>query len=409
MKNGNTMFKFSSRLWYNNRRISKTGTASIYIQATINREHDEFPLKLTWPVDKIDIAQFKLLPRYKNDPEVFDYNLLIDCERAKCTDILLTYRLRREQITMKKFTREFRIYDSKECFVSFFRREADRRYLKKEISKKTFQNAKAVLAQVMEYDNLSLFKNIDEEWMKDFRLYLHNKEFRPGMFYAQGTVWDRLKTTLSYLKLASIEPMIFVNEEVFKFKYSKPPEETTYLDKEELRRLIILQEGDLTDRELRVLKAFLFCCFTSIRISDLYQVNYRWEIQKNFLDFIPQKNKHKGRKIRIPFLPIARTFITSHNSLTFFDLPNQVQYNETLKVLADKAEINKVLTSHVGRHTFGYLFMTGVGDIYALQKILGHAKIETTLRYAHIDDEHKYEAALKIEKGFGDLAFKIVS
>ncbi len=403
------MFKFSSQLWYNKRRISKDGTASIYIQATINREQNEFPLKLRWPVEKIDTENFKLIPRDKRDPEVLDYNLLIDCERAKITDIILTYRLRREQLTMAKLTREMKVYDSKECFIAYFRREADRRYLKKEISLKTYQNAKAVLAQVIQYDNLSLFKNIDQKWMHDFRLYLQSKEFRPGEYYAPGTVWDRLKTTLAYLKLASEEPMIVVNPDVFKFHYETPPESTTYLNREEVRRLIMLQEHDLTDRELRVLKAFLFCCFTSVRISDLYQVNYRWEIQKNFLDFIPQKNRKKGRKIRIPFLPIARTFIRSQNNrLTFFDLPNQVQYNETLKVIADKAGINKVLTSHVGRHTFGYLYMTSVGDISGLQKILGHAKLETTERYAHIDDDYKFESAIKIESEFHDIAFKIV-
>jgi integrase/recombinase XerD len=403
------MFKFSAKLWYNTRRINKEGCASLYMQATINAVHDEFPLNLKWPVDKIDTVNFKLLPRIKKDPEVLDYNLLIDCERAKMTDILLTYRLRRENITMKQLTREMKVYDSKECFVSYFRREADRRYRKKEISFKTYQNAKAVLAQVIQYDNLSLFKNINLQWLRDFRLYLQHKEFRPGKFYAPGTVWDRLKTTLSYLQLANAEPMIYVNQEVFKFTYNTPPEVTTYLDREELRRLIMLQEYDLTDRELRVLKAFLFCCFTSVRISDLYQVNYRWEIQKNFLDFIPQKNRKKGRVIRIPFLPIARTFITSHNTLTFFDLPNSVQYNETLKAIADKAQINKKLTSHVGRHTFGYLYMTSVGDIAGLQQILGHAKLDTTQRYAHIDDEYKYESAQKIQAGFSDIALKIVS
>lgn len=403
------MFRFSSQLWYDKRRVNKTtGYASIYIQATINREQKEFPLQLKWPVEKIDTVNFKLLPREKKDPEVTDYNLLIDAERAKITDILLTYRLRREPISMAKLAREMKIYDSKECFIAYFRREAERRFKKKEITLKTFQNAKAVLAQVIQYDNLSLFKNINKQWLNDFRLYLQNKEFKPGHFYAPGTVWDRLKTTLSYLKLASEEPLIVVNEDVFKFSYTTPPEVTTYLNRDELRRLIRLQEYDLTHRELRVLKAFLFCCFTSIRVSDLYEVNYRWEIQKNFLDFIPQKNKKKGKKLRIPFLPIARTFISSQHTLTFFDLPNQAQYNETLKVIADKAGINKVLTSHVGRHTFGYLYMTSVGDIHGLQTILGHAKLETTERYAHIDDDYKYESAMKIEADFGDIAFKIV-
>src|SRR5690606_26350749 len=131
---------------------------------------------------------------------------------------------------------------------------------------------------------------------------------------------------------------------------------------------------DLTDRQLRILRAFLFTCFTSLRISDVYSANSDWEVQDNFLEFIPFKNRKRGKIIKIPILPIAKRFVKKGNGL-YFDLPNSVQYNETLKELADKAQINKNITSHVGRHTFGYLYMVNVGNIYGLQQILGHAKL----------------------------------
>jgi hypothetical protein len=63
MNNSSEMFSFSSKLWFNNRRISKIGEASLYLQVFINSKHDEFLLKMRWPVKFIDLANGKLLPR----------------------------------------------------------------------------------------------------------------------------------------------------------------------------------------------------------------------------------------------------------------------------------------------------------------------------------------------------------
>lgn len=60
--------------------------------------------------------------------------------------------------------------------------------------------------------------------------------------------------------------------------------------------------------------------------------------------------------------------------------------------------------SHVLRHSFASHFMMAGGNILTLQKILGHASITMTMRYAHLAPEHLREAiALNplnlIEKG----------
>lgn len=42
------------------------------------------------------------------------------------------------------------------------------------------------------------------------------------------------------------------------------------------------------------------------------------------------------------------------------------------------------LTYHDLRHTFASLWMQGGGDLFRLQKILGHSNVQMTLRYAHL-------------------------
>jgi site-specific recombinase XerD len=44
--------------------------------------------------------------------------------------------------------------------------------------------------------------------------------------------------------------------------------------------------------------------------------------------------------------------------------------------------------SHILRHTFASHYMMGGGDILGLQRILGHASITMTMRYAHMSPDH---------------------
>ena len=48
--------------------------------------------------------------------------------------------------------------------------------------------------------------------------------------------------------------------------------------------------------------------------------------------------------------------------------------------------------THVLRHTFASHFMMNGGNILTLQRILGHANVTMTMRYAHLSPEHLQEA-----------------
>ncbi|WP_230973025.1 tyrosine-type recombinase/integrase, partial [Burkholderia vietnamiensis] len=48
--------------------------------------------------------------------------------------------------------------------------------------------------------------------------------------------------------------------------------------------------------------------------------------------------------------------------------------------------------THVLRHTFASHFMLNGGNILTLQRILGHASLTMTMRYAHLSPDHLEEA-----------------
>uniref|UniRef100_UPI0039E600C6 tyrosine-type recombinase/integrase n=1 Tax=Dysgonomonas sp. TaxID=1891233 RepID=UPI0039E600C6 len=63
------------------------------------------------------------------------------------------------------------------------------------------------------------------------------------------------------------------------------------------------------------------------------------------------------------------------------------QLNCYLKEITNICGINKRITSHCARHTFGTLCLTEGMSIESVSKLLGHTKIRTTQIYAQITDQ----------------------
>ena len=64
-----------------------------------------------------------------------------------------------------------------------------------------------------------------------------------------------------------------------------------------------------------------------------------------------------------------------------------------------KAEITRAFRFHDLRHTFASHFMMNGGNIYDLQKILGHTSLDMTQRYAHLSPAHLVQAANVVSFG----------
>ncbi|RVU01072.1 site-specific integrase [Mucilaginibacter limnophilus] len=400
MNNSGDMYNFSVKLWYNKKRIAANGLASLYLQVILNSRHKEFPLKLKWPADRIDLAAGTLLPKKRGDQEVNDLNMIILDTMGKYNEVVIRYRMKQAPIDLVTFTREVTTGDKKANLVSWMRNEIVIRYKRKEIGKRSYLNHNSAVAAMEAFDKCWPFDQLDVKWMKRFKTHLVAEGYSPG------GVWSIIKSLKAYLQFSRLEPMLHVDEAVAGFPNPLPTWNTTFLTKDEVRLLIILlRSGNLLDTELTVLRAFLFQCFTSLRISDVYRVNAKWQLSDGYLDFIPKKNEKKGKWVHVPIMPMAMNFVS--NTLDkYFELPNEAEYNEKLKAIARKAGIKKRLTSHVGRHTYGYLFMTTMGNLKALQEIMGHSKLDTTTRYAHLDDEYKTASVNKIQEGFNDLFVK---
>lgn len=406
-KKNATLFTFSTNLWYNKspRAVSKKdGYVSLYLQIYIGvpglSETEEIRMNLRWPPEKIDLKGSVLKPRFKGDQDVNDYNIIILSERSRHNEIAKVYRLSGKRLNLTYFKRDLRMFSYKESVISYMNKRRRELCLKGEIKQNTYMNVGCTIHSLIEYDPNVRFDQIDVKWISAFKSWLLiKKELRVS------TVWTKIKTLKRYLKLADEEKFIYVDKDAIAFPNPDPPQNTIFLNRQEINRLIMLMDPlYLTTIEYNVLRAFIFTCFTSLRISDLYDAGKAMLIEENMLTFTANKGRTRTpKRVKIPLIPLVRSLI-DETSKTFFKLPTEQEFNRTLKDLARKADINKNLTAHVGRHTFGYLWMTTSGNIFRLKEILGHSKLETTERYSHLDDEYNYSQALLMQKGFEEIS-----
>lgn len=170
----------------------------------------------------------------------------------------------------------------------------------------------------------------------------------------------------------------------------KVPESTRcYLTIEELNRLYHTPLDSIRSKNI-----FLFMCFTGLRIKDALTLKWsnieqdgdQWKIKK-----VIQKTK---KVMYNPLCITARQFMPerSDSDLVFHDWIKEPVINRSLKTWARRAKVDKTLTNHVARHTFGTLLVTKGVDIYTTSELLGHSNIATTKIYAKIVDSKKKAA-----------------
>ena len=171
-----------------------------------------------------------------------------------------------------------------------------------------------------------------------------------------------------------------------------------YLTIEELRRLMA------TDSYRPEVKgAFMFACFTGLRLSDMYKLApmhiFRTpDGEGEYIDMTMQKTE---RQVIIPLSDEARRWLpeAKGREIPFFDLPiTPSVIKRALRKWLEAAGINKPISFHCSRHTFGTLMLTLGADLYTTSKLMGHTNVHTTEIYAKIVDKKK-EAAINLIDG----------
>lgn len=228
-------------------------------------------------------------------------------------------------------------------------------------------------------------KEITESFCYDFKNYLSEKlnGESPQTYFARFKKMLRQATRDKLFKA-------FPAQDV---KNDKVDESLTkdVLSIEEVQALAVAECGNKD-----VKRAFLFACNTGLRFVDIKALQWK-NITNDVLTIEQSKTKDKakdGGKAEIVLNPTAKELLgmPAKKEDYIFKLPT---HNATLKNLdnwAKRASIEKHITFHCARHTFGTLLAYYQTDIMTISKLLGHTSLKHTAKYVRISNEMKAKA-----------------
>jgi integrase/recombinase XerD len=126
--------------------------------------------------------------------------------------------------------------------------------------------------------------------------------------------------------------------------------------------------------------------------DNFIKINKDW-----FVRIFPEQSKsNKYRDIFIPTEIKSQIDSISKPGQYIFPMTEQNVYKQLLKY-SKLANIKKHITPHIIRHTVATQALQNGADVTEVQQMLGHASIETTMRYVHFLETHKNSASRKLK------------
>ena len=248
-------------------------------------------------------------------------------------------------------------------------------------------------------------KDVDEDYCKGFIKYLstatsvrHKEDKKPLTGKTAHLYYSILVTALNEAvraKLIAINPAANLSRE--DKKPIKPEKsQRAYLDISEVKQLI---ETECSHPNIK--SAFLFACFTGLRLSDIVGLTWDNVINHDGQLFLSIKMQKTRELLTMKLNRQAQKWMPQQAGKEVFDLPNNgVTINRVLKKWAEQAGIKKDLCFHVSRHTFATMELTLGADLYVVSKLLGHTNVGTTQIYADIVNKRREEAIELIDNAF---------
>lgn len=362
-----------------------TGLCPIYLSLTSKGERERINLKISVEESKWDSKKQRLKISSLEDKDV---NLVLDNILAKVTGINTVYRLSNKALNPLIMKEELLNEMPRVNFCAFFARclEED----KAEMKHGSYKRYKSVLKKMRDYKQEIYFNEIDLRWFKLYRKHL----FEIGN--KTTTINANIQAIKKYLRQAE-KYGIKLSFSISDIEVGSTDGNRTSLNIDELKSLMKYYKSEFIQPHHKLsLGYFLFSCFTGLRLSDVMSLTRKEVI--NEIEFVSVKTG-KDQIIQINSTASA---IVKENKELFIKYPVEQVLNRQLKDIARLLGINKHLSFHVSRHTFATTFLRVGGNVIKLQKLLGHSKLDTTMKYVHILNSEANEEIFLLDSIFND-------
>jgi integrase/recombinase XerD len=260
------------------------------------------------------------------------------------------------------------------------------------------------------YDNLQAFivkqygksdvplKGLGSEFVERLKDYLQTKE-------------KEIKSTkeiIKGVKLEHIAKHLNAINKVYEFAISRGYVDKNYLQGQKIsgagssaKEIVYLDEDELTALEnytfashtlQKVADMFVFSCHTGLAYEELSNLTEDHIVKgidgKLWINMDRTKTTRYGRKINVPLLPKAQEILNKYKDDLhcqrigkLLPIMSNQKYNEYIKEAANVLNINKKLSTHHGRKTFGMVLLNNDVPLETVSKLLGHSSVKVTEKH----------------------------
>lgn len=263
----------------------------------------------------------------------------------------------------------------------------------------TLKHYHTLLVRLNEYGEMSTWDDITMDAIYKWDNWLHELRGNAGKITQSG-VYNYHKNLKALLTRAVRQGKLAMNPySLMRGEFERGDNgNTEYLTEDEMQRIMDFAPVPGTWME-RVRDLFIFQMFTGLAYSDAQAFDIRKYKQVEVCDEITgQKTKQwriVGHRIKNgePYvnmlLPPAVEVLEKYGMETP-KISNAV-YNRELKVIGTALGITTKMHTHLARHTFATWMLRNGVKFENVQKMLGHADIKTTQRYAKVMAESVHE------------------
>lgn len=253
----------------------------------------------------------------------------------------------------------------------------------------TRKHYKTLISRLREYGKMQAWQDVTVENIYKWDAWLHQLDGNCGKITQSG-VWNYHRYFKTLLNRAVRSGKLSTNPYMFlRGEFSRGDKENTeYLTEKEMQKIYKLSPVPGTWME-KAKDLFIFQLYTGLSYSDAQafdigkykKINGQWRIVGNRIK--------TGEPFVNQLLPPAVEVLEKYG-MKVPQIINAV-YNRELKTIGMAAGISTPLHSHLARHTFATFMLRNGVKLENVGKMLGHANVRTTQRYAKVLAESVHE------------------
>lgn len=353
---------------YDRKHAAQSGKqGSVEIRFSMNRKQKYFATGIKVSADEWDSRECKII----RHPDRKELNQRLTAIRVKANKIVNKAYDEEDSFDFNLLTRMFQGESTGK--VIDFPTYCEQRTAARRVSESTKTRYRVFTRFLRSWGKIVSFADLTVANVRAMDEYLHTREI------GQATIYNYHKYLKLFINDAVIDNLVQDNP-YRRLSFKIPRGDKQYVDCltieqfESIRSLTVATPHLVKARDL-----FIFQCYTGLAYSDLMAFDF------NECDLIDGKYFYHDRRVKtdvdfvLQLLPQAVEILKKYNN-HLPKISNQ-KYNDFLKVIGSMVGVES-LHSHMGRATAATMFLSKGMPINVVSKVLGHANLRQTQRYA---------------------------